>query len=179
MRPNTADAEEILSKGENRRHAVEIERPDEKRQQKKQNDDLQLMYAAQQRSHYIAMGKLETDNGDLSLLGRFSKWLKLKIYQFEATYTLTMFSSAEKFVFYSILFLLTSLTMIACFLYLPHHIAFIANRAWFYVHGDNVDVVERTMEAVSELASAKLAAGQATSTSFTVAEKTVSIVREL
>lgn len=69
--------------------------------------------------------------------------------------------------------------MIACFLYLPHHIAFIANRAWFYVHGDNVDVVERTMEAVSELASAKLAAGQATSTSFTVAEKTVSIVREL
>lgn len=38
------------------------------------------------------------------------------------------------------LFLFVSLTFIATILYLPQHIAFIIDRAWFYVHGDTAGV---------------------------------------
>lgn len=34
-----------------------------------------------------------------SLLERFSKWIKLKIYQIEVTYSVYIFTPAEKFVF--------------------------------------------------------------------------------
>lgn len=73
----------------------------------------------------------------MSPLERFSKWIQLKIYQFEVTYSVYMLTPMEKFFIYSLLFLLTSLTSIAVFLYLPRHVSFIINRAWFYAHGDS------------------------------------------
>jgi hypothetical protein len=64
-------------------------------------------------------------------------------------------------------FLLFSLTFIATILYLPQHIVFLLNRAWFYVHGDSVDVLEMTKEAVQELAQGALQ-GAGTSVATTV-----------
>ncbi|KAJ4302246.1 hypothetical protein N0V88_002383 [Collariella sp. IMI 366227] len=71
-----------------------------------------------------------------SKLESFSKWLQLKIYRIEVSFSVYMFTPMERFIFYSVLFLLFSLTFIATFLYLPHHLAFIISRAWFYMHGD-------------------------------------------
>ena len=76
----------------------------------------------------------------------------------------------------SVLFPFFSLTMIAITLYLPQHIAFILGRAWFYMHGDSVDVVELTKEAVHTLAGAAL--GTATSAS-SVSAATAEVVKEL
>lgn len=61
----------------------------------------------------------------------------------------------------SVLFLLTSLTFIATFLYLPQHILFLINRAWFYAHGDSVDVLEMTKDAVQTLAGSAEDAAEA------------------
>jgi hypothetical protein len=38
----------------------------------------------------------------------------------------------------SFLFLIVSMILIAASLYLPQHLAFLTNRAWFYYHGDEV-----------------------------------------
>ena len=54
----------------------------------------------------------------------------------------------------SIVFLLFSLTFIATTLYLPQHISFLLNRAWFYINGESVDVVEMTKEAVQHVVAA-------------------------
>ncbi|KAL2118362.1 hypothetical protein VTJ04DRAFT_8022 [Mycothermus thermophilus] len=101
-------------------------------------------------------------------LESFSKWVQLKIYQLEVTYSVYMFTPMEKFIFYSFLFLLCGLTFIACILYLPHHIQFIISRAWFYIHG----------EEGYEFAKGTL--GQLLSSTTTAAAKvTVDAAREL
>jgi hypothetical protein len=79
----------------------------------------------------------------------------------------------------SIIFLLCSLTFIAVVLYLPQHIAFLINRAWFYVHGDSVDVLEITKEAVQTFAQSALNPGTATASAGMAAETTAAIVKEL
>jgi hypothetical protein len=73
----------------------------------------------------------------------------------------------------TLLFLLVGLTFIATALYLPQHIAFIVGRAWFYMHGDNVDMVELTKEVVD---SALAHAPGFTSTATEAAE---TLVKEL
>lgn len=70
-----------------------------------------------------------------SALQRFGRWLRLKQYQVEVTFAVYMFTSTEKFVFWSVVFLLFSMTTIAAALYLPQHLAFLVDRAWFYVNG--------------------------------------------
>jgi len=47
-----------------------------------------------------------------------------------------MLTPTEKFIFNSFLFLFFSMIVIAMTLYLPQHIAFLTNRAWFYYNGD-------------------------------------------
>ncbi|KAL1877613.1 hypothetical protein VTK73DRAFT_8437 [Phialemonium thermophilum] len=78
----------------------------------------------------------------MSYSDSFSKWLKLKIYQIEVTFSVYIFTPVEKFIFWSVFFLLTSLTMIATILYLPRHLAFIIGRAWFYMNGDSADAAD-------------------------------------
>jgi hypothetical protein len=75
------------------------------------------------------------------------------------------------------MFLLFSLTLIAIVLYLPQHIVFLINRAWFYVHGDSVDVVGITKEAVQTFAQSALNAG--TTTAAAAGETAAGVVREL
>ncbi|KAK4245829.1 hypothetical protein C7999DRAFT_15974 [Corynascus novoguineensis] len=74
-----------------------------------------------------------------SRLESLSKWLQLKIYQLEVTMSVYIYTPIEKFIFYSVLFLLVSLTFIATVLYLPQHLQFIISRAWFYMHGDALE----------------------------------------
>jgi len=64
------------------------------------------------------------------------RWLQRKRYQYEVTFSLYMLTPTEKFIFNSFLFLFFSMIMIAITLYLPQHIAFLTNRAWFYYNGD-------------------------------------------
>lgn len=70
----------------------------------------------------------------------------------------------------SVLFLLFSLTFIATVLYLPHHVQFILNRAWFYMHGDAPELAKAGAQSV--LAATTKAAAAAAAT-------TASVVREL
>ncbi|ROT39178.1 hypothetical protein SODALDRAFT_332602 [Sodiomyces alkalinus F11] len=112
----------------------------------------------------------------MSMLSSFGRWLHLKQYQFEVTYTVYMFTPWEKFFMYTIVFLLAGLTFIATVLYLPQHLAFIVGRAWFYMHGENVDVVELTKgaadSALQQIASATTAAaGLAADAAETVARE--------
>ncbi|KAI5862757.1 hypothetical protein GGS23DRAFT_597079 [Durotheca rogersii] len=72
---------------------------------------------------------------NLSPPQRFGRWLRLKQYQIEVTFGVYMFTPTEKFAFWSVVFLLCSLLTIAVVLYLPQHVLFILNRAWFYVVG--------------------------------------------
>ncbi|KAM7184820.1 Protein of unknown function (DUF3317) domain containing protein [Rhypophila sp. PSN 637] len=106
-------------------------------------------------------------------LESFSKWLQLKIYQLEVTLSVYMFTPNEKFIFYSILFLLFSLTLIATILYLPQHVHFILGRAWFYMHGDEVfahqsQLVKSVLQGSSGTATA---AAQAVQTTIAAAAK--------
>ncbi|KAI0407455.1 hypothetical protein F4802DRAFT_553729 [Xylaria palmicola] len=72
---------------------------------------------------------------NLPALQRFGRWLALKQYQIEVTFGVYMFTPTEKFIFWSVVFLLSAMGSIATILYLPQHILFIINRAWFYVSG--------------------------------------------
>ncbi|KAF2443884.1 hypothetical protein P171DRAFT_433042 [Karstenula rhodostoma CBS 690.94] len=65
------------------------------------------------------------------------RWLQRKRYQYEVTFSLYMLTSTEKFILNSALFLLLSLFIIAASLYLPEHIAFMANRMFYYFSGDS------------------------------------------
>ncbi|KAL2258573.1 hypothetical protein VTK26DRAFT_8073 [Humicola hyalothermophila] len=107
-------------------------------------------------------------------LESFSKWLQLKHYQFEVTLGVYMYTPGEKFFFYSVLFLLLSLTFIATVLYLPQHLQFILSRAWFYVHGEALE------STASELVKAAAARGGMLSSATTAAaDATVGAAKEL
>ncbi|KAL5615628.1 hypothetical protein BROUX41_005666 [Berkeleyomyces rouxiae] len=70
------------------------------------------------------------------------KWFNRKMYQIEVSFAVNMWTPFERFLFYSVLFLVTSLLSLATLLYLPQHIKFLVNRAWFYAHGDEAtDIV--------------------------------------
>ncbi|WYZ38790.1 hypothetical protein EsH8_III_000704 [Colletotrichum jinshuiense] len=118
----------------------------------------------------------------MTALQSFSKWLHLKQYQIEVTFSVYIFTPLEKFIFYTVLFLLSSLTIIATVLYLPQHIAFLMSRAWFYMHGDPIDaVVEAVVDAVEVTKSAveSVLMAQTTTTAVALAQETVELVKEL
>ncbi|PHH53803.1 hypothetical protein CFIMG_003500RA [Ceratocystis fimbriata CBS 114723] len=70
------------------------------------------------------------------------RWFNRKMYQIEVSFAVNMWTPFERFLFYSVLFLGLSLLSLATLLYLPQHIKFLVNRAWFYAHGDEAsDIV--------------------------------------
>jgi hypothetical protein len=137
----------------------------------------------------------QPNKSTMSPLESFSKWLKLKIYQLEVTFSVYIFTPAEKFFFCklyltfvsslshifhrtnlllcgiagSVVFLLFSLTFLATVLYLPQHISFILGRAWFYMNGETVDVGALAKEVVHS----------ATATAMATADAARKTVREL
>ncbi|KIW20159.1 hypothetical protein PV08_00734 [Exophiala spinifera] len=71
-----------------------------------------------------------------SYLSSFVRWLQLKKYQYEVTFSLYMLTPTEKFVFNFILFMLVSLLVTAAYYYLPDHVFLIYNRVWYYLQGE-------------------------------------------
>ncbi|KAK5942050.1 hypothetical protein PMZ80_006003 [Knufia obscura] len=72
----------------------------------------------------------------VSLLTSLIRWLQLKNYQYEVTFSLYMLTYTEKIVFNSILVTLISLLITAAYLYLPAHIIVIYTRVWYYISGE-------------------------------------------
>ncbi|KAH8600868.1 hypothetical protein B0O99DRAFT_609682 [Bisporella sp. PMI_857] len=85
----------------------------------------------------------------MSMVASSFRWLQRKKYQYEVTFSLYMLTPTEKFIFNSFLFLFFSMIIIAMTLYLPQHIAFLTNRAWFYYNGDEngKTVVQSVLES--------------------------------
>lgn len=79
----------------------------------------------------------------------------------------------------SIVFLLFSLTFIAAILYLPHHISFLISRAWYYMHGEHIDVAVSAKEVVKEMSQGVAAATGAVGGVQGVLEETQTMIREL
>jgi len=86
----------------------------------------------------------------MSILASTFRWLQRKRYQYEVTFSLYMLTPTEKFIFNSFIFLFFSMILIAASLYLPQHLAFLTNRAWFYYHGD--DTVKATVNTAAATA---------------------------
>ncbi|RMZ86160.1 hypothetical protein DV737_g224, partial [Chaetothyriales sp. CBS 132003] len=64
------------------------------------------------------------------------RWLQVKKYQYEVTFSLYMLTPTEKFIFNIILLTLTSLLFTAAVFYLPNHLMIVSNRIWYYIHGE-------------------------------------------
>ncbi|KAL5351840.1 hypothetical protein V496_01399 [Pseudogymnoascus sp. VKM F-4515 (FW-2607)] len=73
---------------------------------------------------------------ETSMVSSGFRWLQRKRYQYEVTFSLYMLTPTEKFIFNSCIFIIFSMVLIAGCLYLPQHITFLINRAWFYYQGD-------------------------------------------
>ncbi|KAF4120518.1 Protein of unknown function (DUF3317) [Geosmithia morbida] len=111
----------------------------------------------------------------MSIFASLRKWLQRKQYHFELSLSIYMMTPGEKFTFYSIFFLLASLTFIATILYLPHHISFLLGRAWYYINGENIDMAD----VVKDISAGALHETQATVAAEAVAEAAQTVVREL
>ncbi|KLJ12867.1 hypothetical protein EMPG_09460 [Blastomyces silverae] len=71
-----------------------------------------------------------------SIITSFIRWLRLKNYQYEVTISLYMLTPIEKFVFNTLLFLITSMLLTAAYVYLPDHVTTVSKRIWYYWAGD-------------------------------------------
>ncbi|KAF4512908.1 hypothetical protein G6O67_000237 [Ophiocordyceps sinensis] len=92
----------------------------------------------------------------MAVLAGLRRWLYRKQYHFEVTFGVYMHTAWEKFAIYSVLFLLCGLAFIAAILYLPHHVAILAGRAWYYIKGEDIDVAASAREAVREMSASVL-----------------------
>lgn len=63
------------------------------------------------------------------------RWLQLKKYQYEVTFSLYMLTSTEKLIFNLVLFVLIFMLVAAASMYLPNHVTVIYRRIWYYVDG--------------------------------------------
>ncbi|KAI1407265.1 hypothetical protein F5Y13DRAFT_183509 [Hypoxylon sp. FL1857] len=114
---------------------------------------------------------------NLSALQRFGRWLRLKQYQIEVTFGVYMFTPTEKFLFWSVVFLLCSLLIIATVLYLPQHVLFIINRAWFYVNGGESGIMSNLV--AGNKGALSLATSSTTTTMAAATDMAESMIREL
>jgi len=71
-----------------------------------------------------------------SLLTSFIRWLRLKNYQYEVTFSLYMLTPAEKLIFNTLLLSFLSMLVIAAYVYLPDHILSIYSHIYYYWAGD-------------------------------------------
>ncbi|PGH31708.1 hypothetical protein GX50_05487 [[Emmonsia] crescens] len=71
-----------------------------------------------------------------SIITSFIRWLRLKNYQYEVTVALYMLTPTEKFIFNTLLLLITSMLLTAAYVYLPDHLTTISKRIWYYWAGD-------------------------------------------
>ena len=127
-----------------------------------------------------------------SIISSFIRWLKLKNYQYEVTFSLYMLSPTERVIFSSspllplapdmvnmflsdvIILTLFSLLVTAASMYLPDHIYQICNRVWYYVHGNNGSAAQAVKGSVAAVAESSRSL-----TSTIAAETAVEMLRKL
>ncbi|KAK5993369.1 hypothetical protein PT974_06799 [Cladobotryum mycophilum] len=115
----------------------------------------------------------------MSMIASVRKTLGRKVLQFEVTFAVYMLTPYEKFAFYSIVFLLMSLTLIAATLYLPHHVSILAGRVWYYINGDSIDVAASTRDAVKDMAEGVFGVLPTAAGGVVAKEASEALVREL
>jgi len=118
-----------------------------------------------------------------STLSTFTRWLQLKKYQYEVTFSLYMLTPTEKFIFNSVLFILISLLVTAASLYLPNHVAVIYNRIWYYLHGEFANITagaaDKSLYATDGLGITPEAFGSVAPSAQTVVESVRATLKEL
>ncbi|KAJ9651274.1 hypothetical protein H2198_009428 [Neophaeococcomyces mojaviensis] len=122
-----------------------------------------------------------------SLLTSFIRWLQLKKYQYEVTFSLYMLTPTEKMVFNSILFILISFLVTAAFFYLPDHLFIIYARVWYYISGEfthantSASGMMDILKTAKDVVTSSGGVGKAGVVSQSVAEKivkeTIGVVR--
>ena len=121
-----------------------------------------------------------------TMLSSFIRWLQIKKYQYEVTFSLYMLTSTEKVVFSrpiplqsdfrltfnadTIILILVSFLATAAFYYLPNHLAVVSNRLWYYINGEplydtivNTDGSSIAKETVTMSLKTALSSGTAAS----------------
>ncbi|EFQ97272.1 hypothetical protein MGYG_00313 [Nannizzia gypsea CBS 118893] len=68
----------------------------------------------------------------------FFRWLRLKNYQYEVTFSLYMLTPIEKVVFNTILILFISMLITAAYIYLPDHVLSLYRHINYYWAGQPV-----------------------------------------
>ncbi|RMZ89520.1 hypothetical protein DV736_g3251, partial [Chaetothyriales sp. CBS 134916] len=109
------------------------------------------------------------------------RWLQVKKYQYEVTFSLYMLTPAEKCIFNIILLTLTSLLLTAAVFYLPNHVMIISNRIWYYIHGEFYAPLPTLSAALGDgpLGSVVAADAKEALTSATTATASLLIGKEL
>ncbi|PGH09938.1 hypothetical protein AJ79_05554 [Helicocarpus griseus UAMH5409] len=105
-----------------------------------------------------------------SIITSFIRWLRLKNYQYEVTIAIYMLTPTEKFIFNTLLLLITSMLLTAAYVYLPNHLLTISKRIWYYWAGDAftsdfpfVNISSSSSSASASVANAAAAAAAAAS----------------
>ncbi|KAI1284463.1 hypothetical protein F5Y07DRAFT_4474 [Xylaria sp. FL0933] len=114
-----------------------------------------------------------------SVFQRFGRWISLKQYQIEVTFGVYMFTPTEKFIFWSLVFLLSAMGTIATILYLPQHILFVINRAWFYVNGGESSGAFGSSSVVAAAKSALSLSVESVDSTEAVTTTATEVLREL
>ncbi|KAI0810623.1 hypothetical protein GGR55DRAFT_678588 [Xylaria sp. FL0064] len=114
-----------------------------------------------------------------SVFQRFGRWISLKQYQIEVTFGVYMFTPTEKFIFWSLVFLLSAMGTIATILYLPQHILFVINRAWFYVNGGESSAAFGSSSVVAAAKSALSLSVESVDSTEAVTSTATEVLREL
>lgn len=72
----------------------------------------------------------------------FIRWLRLKNYQYEVTFSLYMLTPMEKLVFNTLLLSFFSMSVVAAYIYLPDHVTAIYSHIYYYWAGDRSLIAE-------------------------------------
>ncbi|CAG7976808.1 unnamed protein product [Penicillium nalgiovense] len=66
------------------------------------------------------------------------RWMRLKIYQYEVTFSLYMLTPIEKFIFNTLLLGLIAMIAMGTYIYLPDHLRAIYGRLYYYWAGERL-----------------------------------------
>ncbi|KAJ5139316.1 uncharacterized protein N7515_004164 [Penicillium bovifimosum] len=66
------------------------------------------------------------------------RWMRLKVYQYEVTFSLYMLTPIEKFIFNTLLLGLFSMIAMGTYIYLPDHLRAIGGRLYYYWAGERL-----------------------------------------
>ncbi|EKV12230.1 Small subunit of serine palmitoyltransferase-like [Penicillium digitatum] len=66
------------------------------------------------------------------------RWMRLKVYQYEVTFSLYMLTPIEKLIFNTLLLGLVTMIAMGTYIYLPDHLRAIYGRLYYYWAGERL-----------------------------------------